>query len=206
MKMAGFEKKAGEFLEEVSSLLKKNRGFAFWETLEAAEKLLEKMPSKKLGKVEKNVVIKGKVFVCKGAVIKSGTRIEGNAFIGKGSVIGPNAFLRKAVIIGENCHVGQSEVKHSVFLDHSNAPHFNYVGDSVIGENVNLGAGTKIANLRHDNKSVKVKINGQEVDSGKRKLGALVCSGTKTGVNSSINCGAIVAPNTKILPNEFFKK
>ena len=203
--MAGFEKKVGEFLQEVSSLMKKNNGFAFWETLEQAEKLIGKMPSKKLGKVEKNVVIEGKVFVCKGAVIKSGTRIEGNVYIGKDSVIGPNAFLRKTVLIGENCHIGQSEVKNSVFLGHSNAPHYSYIGDSLIGENVNLGAGTKIANLRHDNQNIKVKINGQEVDSGKRKLGALVGSGTKTGVNSSINCGAIVAPNTKILPNEFYK-
>ena len=205
MKMSVFEKKAGKFLEEVSSLMKKNTGFAFWETLAQAETLLEKIPSKKLGKVEKNVIIQGKVFVCKGAVIKSGTRVEGNAFIGKGSVIGPNAFLRKAVLIGENCHIGQSEVKNSVFLSHSNAPHFNYIGDSVIGENVNLGAGTKIANLRHDNQNVKVKINGTEVDSGRRKLGALVGNGTKTGVNSSINCGSIVPQNTKILPNEFYK-
>lgn len=203
--MGKFEKKIHEFLSECQGNASKKEGFEFWQALEQAEKLLEKMHSKKIGKVEKNVVIEGKVFACKGALIKAGTRIEGTAYIGEGSVIGPNAFLRGPVILGKNCHIGQSEVKNSVFLDNSNAPHYSYVGDSVIGENVNLGAGTKIANLRHDNQNIKVTINGKEVDSGKRKLGALIGSWTKTGVNSSINCGAIVPPNTKILPNEFYK-
>lgn len=203
--MGSVEKKVSEFLQEVSSLMKKNNEFTFWENLEQAEKLLEKLPSKKLGKVEKNVVIKGKLFVCKGAIIKSGTRIEGNVFIGENSVIGPNAFLRGPIITGKHCHIGQSEVKNSVLLDHSNAPHFNYVGDSILGHNVNLGAGTKIANLRHDNENIKVTINGKVVDSGRRKLGALIGTGAKTGVNSSINCGSIVPSNAKILPNEFYK-
>lgn len=204
--MDSFEKKIEGLMSEISVLAKKDGGFAFWEKLFEAQKLLEKMPAKKLGIIEKNVVVKGKVFVQKGAVIKSGTRIEGNAFIGKGTVIGPNAFLRGFVVTGENCFIGMSEVKSSVFLDHSRAPHFNYVGDSVVCENVNLGAGTKIANLRHDNKNVFVKVNGKKTDSGQRKLGALICENVKTGINSSINCGCIVPAGTKILPNEFYRK
>ncbi|MBI4044476.1 MAG: hypothetical protein HY392_02090 [Candidatus Diapherotrites archaeon] len=203
--MGEFEKKIRALLEELSVLCSGKNGFEFWKKLKEAGELLEKMPQKKLGKVEKNVFVEGKLFVSKAAVVKAGTRIEGTAYIGEGSVIGPNAFLRGFVAIGENCHVGQSEVKNSVFLGHSNAPHYSYIGDSLIGENVNLGAGTKIANLRHDNQNIKVTINGKQVDSGQRKLGALVGSGAKTGVNSSINCGTIVPPNTRILPNGFYK-
>lgn len=200
-----FEKKALDFLSKTAVLVNSGKDFFFWELLLDAEKLLKEMPSKKLGKIEKNVHVEGKVFLCKGAVIKSGTRIEGNVFVGENSVVGPNAFLRGFVVLGKDCFVGTSEVKSSVFLDHSRAPHFNYVGDSLVGENVNLGAGTKIANLRHDNQNVFAKINGKKVDSGRRKLGALIGSNTKTGVNSSVNCGVIVPNNSKIMPNEFVK-
>ncbi|VVB98991.1 Bifunctional protein GlmU [uncultured archaeon] len=84
-------------------------------------------------------------------------------------------------------------------------PHFSYVGDSIIGHGCNLGAGTKIANLRHDGAAVRVSIGGKKVDSGRRKLGALLFDDVKTGVNSSINCGAILVKGTKVLPCEFRK-
>ncbi len=204
--MTAFEKKIKEFLSEISEKSKNPNGYAFWESLVAAEKLLQKMPSKKSGKVEKGVVIKGKVFLSKGAIIKSGVRIEGNLFVGENSVIGPNSFLRGFVILQKNCFIGTSEVKNSVFLEDSRAPHFNYIGDSILCEHVNLGAGTKIANLRHDNEHIFVQMNGQKVDSMQRKLGALIGANTKTGINSSINCGTIVPAGTKILPNQFYKK
>ncbi|MBI2598428.1 MAG: glucose-1-phosphate thymidylyltransferase, partial [Candidatus Diapherotrites archaeon] len=191
--------------EKLKKKIDAGYGIEYWEFLEKKDRLVEKLGEKIDGSVEKNVLIEGKIVLGKNSVIKSGSVIEENTFIGKNCKIGPNAYLRANAVVLDNCHVGTSEVKNSIIFSNSNAPHFNYVGDSILGENVNLGAGTKIANLRHDNGTVKVKINGAIIDSGKRKLGALVGSNTKTGVNSSINCGAIVPNNSKILPNEFFK-
>ncbi len=205
-KLPDAQKEIQPLLEEISSLVQRNKGFGFWHYLKKAEKICSALKKKTAGKIEKNVVIKGNVFVSKGAIIKSGSRIEGNVFLGEGTVVGPNAFLRGFVITGKNCFIGMSEVKSSVFLDHSRAPHFNYVGDSILGENVNLGAGTKIANLRHDYKNVQVEIEGNKVDSGQRKLGAVIGSNVKTGINASINCGCIVQNNTKIMPGEFYQK
>ena len=156
-------------------------------------------------KAVKNASVKGSFVVGKDTEVLPGTVVEGNVIVGSNCKIGPNAYLRGVVYIGNNCHVGISEVKNSIVLDNSNIPHFNYVGDSIIGENVNLGAGTKIANLRHDNKSIKISINARKIDSRRRKLGALIGSGTKTGINSSINCGIFVRNNSKIMPNEFVK-
>lgn len=203
--MVHADKRVSLFLGQLSALLVKGTPFFFWEKLFEAKQLCSKIKPKNLGKIEKGVVIEGNVFLSKGAVIKSGSRIEGNVFAGENTVIGPNAFLRGFVVLGKDCFVGMSEVKNSVFLDGARAPHFNYVGDSILGENVNLGAGTKIANLRHDNKNIFVEIGGKKIDSGQRKLGALVGNNTKTGVNSSINCGTIVPNNSKILPNGFFR-
>ena len=100
---------------------------------------------------------------------------------------------------------GNSEIKNSIILSGSKVPHFSYVGDSVIGRNCNLGAGTKIANLRHDNNSVKVLVAGKKIDSGRRKLGALIFDNVKTGINSSINCGAVLTKSTLVLPSELKK-
>ncbi len=197
-------KKLVLLLEKLKKEIDSGKEFEYWKYLDESEKILEKMRKKIGGKIEKNVSVKGKLALGKGSVIKSGSYIEGNVFIGKNSKIGPNAHLRPGTVVSDNCHIGMSEVKNSIILGKSNASHFNYVGDSVLGENVNLGAGSKIANLRHDSQSVWVKINGKKIDSGKRKLGAMVGSNTKTGINSSINCGKIVPNGTKILPNEFY--
>ena len=191
-------------LEKLKKEIDSRKEFDYWKYLDESGKILEKLEKKIEGTIEKNVSVKGKLALGKGSVIKSGSYIEGNVFVGKNCKIGPNAFLRNGTVLADNCHVGMSEVKNSIILGNSNAPHFNYVGDSVIGENVNLGAGTKIANLRHDNQNVWVKINGKKIDSCRKKLGALVGSNTKTGINSSVNCGKIVPNGTKILPNEFF--
>ncbi|MFH1588498.1 MAG: hypothetical protein ABIA76_04135 [Candidatus Diapherotrites archaeon] len=192
-----------ELIDELKSKMQKENEFAFWEFLNESEKLIADLEPKSMGETEKYAVIKGKLFLGKNSVIKSGTRIEGNVFIGENCVIGPNAFLRNGAILAGNNHVGMSEVKNSIILFNSNIPHFNYVGDSILGENVNLGAGTKIANLRFDNGNVKVELNGKKTDSGRRKLGALIGNNVKTGINSSINCGKIIKKNETIAPNEF---
>jgi len=195
-----------ELLEKVKSALEKETEFEFWKLLSDLEKTGKKISNSRKGLIEENVYIDGNLEIEKGSVIKAGTRIEGNVFIGRNSVIGPTAFLRKNVVIGENCQVSNSEIKNSVLLNNSKVPHFSYIGDSVIGENVNFGAGSKIANLRFDNGNVKVSINGEKIDSGKRKLGALINSGTKIGINACINCGKIIGENCQVFPGAIVKE
>ncbi|MFQ5405608.1 MAG: bifunctional sugar-1-phosphate nucleotidylyltransferase/acetyltransferase [Candidatus Micrarchaeia archaeon] len=175
----------------------------FWNLIDvnafAAEHLAQ---AEENGEVEDGVTVKGNIFVGKGTIVKAPSRIEGPVWIGENCVIGPNAFLRKGTVVENNCHVGASEIKNSVLLSGSNAPHFSYVGDSLLCEKVNLGAGTKIANLRFDDGSVRVSFpnNGKEYDSGRRKLGAVIGAGTKTGINSSVNCGVLIGSSCRVFP------
>jgi NDP-sugar pyrophosphorylase family protein len=117
--------------------------------------------------------------------------------IGAGCEIGPNCYIRPATSIGDGCHVGASvEVKNSIIMRGSKLPHHNYVGDSVIGEQCNLGAGTKIANLRLDKKDIQVA----GINTKRRKLGAIMGDRVETGINASINVGSMIGNNTFIGP------
>jgi len=194
-----------KLINEANALFDSNEFFEFWKLLEKAETVTKNISQKIEGEVEDGVIIKGNLMLGEGSLIKAGSRIEGNVFIGKNCVIGPNAYLRNGVVLGDNCFVGNSEIKNSIILSGSKVPHFSYVGDSVIGRNCNLGAGTKIANLRHDNNSVKVFVDGKKIDSSRRKLGALIFDNVKTGINSSINCGAVLTKSTLVLPSELKK-
>ncbi len=172
-----------------------------WNLLELNEEILKKMEGKIEGTIEENVTIKGKVIIEEGSVVKNGSYIEGPVIIGKGCKIGPNCYIRPYTSIGNNCHIGNaSEVKNSIIMDGSNVPHLNYVGDSIIGSNCNLGAGTKIANLRLDKKNIKVFINGKKVDTKRRKLGAIIGDNVQTGINASINVGSMIGNDVFIGP------
>lgn len=92
------------------------------------------------------------------------------------------------------------EVKNSIIMSKSHVPHHNYVGDSLIGERCNLGAGTKVANLRFDDRPVKVTFKGELIDSGRRKLGVIMGDDVKTGINAMIDAGAIIYENSVIGP------
>ncbi|HLD63062.1 MAG TPA: bifunctional sugar-1-phosphate nucleotidylyltransferase/acetyltransferase [Candidatus Norongarragalinales archaeon] len=179
----------------------------YWNYLDASEfacaNLLE---DKREGSIEAGVVVKGVLHLGKGSVIRAPARIEGPVFIGENSIVGPNCFLRKGTVVEDNCHVGSSELKNSILMSTSNAPHFNYVGDSVICEDVNLGAGAITANLRFDDKTVFAEVKGKMVSSGKQKLGCVIGSGTKIGINVSITCGKMVGSDCKIYPRVFVKE
>lgn len=174
----------------------------YWNYLSASEYALQNLMEPKIeGKVEDFVVVKGKIHVGKNSVVKSGTYIEGNVFIGENTVVGPNAYLRKGVVIEDNCHVGNStEVKSSIIMHNSNAAHLSYIGDSIICENVNFGAGTKIANLKFDHSAISIRQADGKVVSGRDKLGAVIGKNTKTGINASINCGVLIGENCRISP------
>lgn len=158
------------------------------------------------GTLEPGVQVRGRLFAAAGAVVKSGTYVEGDAWVGPGATVGPNAYLRGPVSIGAGCKVGAAtEVKASVLLAGAKAPHLNYVGDSVLGEDCNLGAGTVIANLRHDEAPVQVVHRGARVDTGRKKLGAIVGDGAKTGINASLNPGTVLGPGVLVDAGAFVR-
>ncbi|NPA47490.1 MAG: NTP transferase domain-containing protein [Thermococci archaeon] len=173
-----------------------------WDLLELNEYILGKeLRHDVRGRVEEGATIIPPVEIGEGTVVRSGSYIVGPVKIGKGCIIGPNCFIRPHTSIGDNCHIGNAvEVKNSIIMDHSNAPHLNYVGDSIIGENTNLGAGTITANLRHDRGNVRVEIKGKLEDSGRHKLGAIIGHNVKVGINVSIYPGRKIGSDSFIGP------
>ncbi len=168
-----------------------------WDLLTANESLLARIEPQNLGRKEENVVMKGIVSIGQDTVVRSGSYIEGPVAIGQGCDIGPNCYIRPGTAIGDNCHIGSAvEVKNSIIMRGSKVPHHNYVGDSIIGEECNLGAGTKIANLRLDKKDITVGTT----DTKRRKLGAIIGDRVETGINVSINVGSVIGNNTHIGP------
>ncbi|MFC1932136.1 bifunctional sugar-1-phosphate nucleotidylyltransferase/acetyltransferase [Chloroflexota bacterium] len=173
-----------------------------WDLLPASESLLAGIESQNLGEVEENVVIKGVVYIGQGTIVRSGSYIDGPVIIGQNCNIGPNCYIRSHTSIGDGCHIGGAvEVKNSIIMNGSKIPHHSYVGDSVIGEGCNLGAGTKIANLRLDEKEIWVA--GR--NTRRRKLGAIIGDGVKTGINACINIGTVIGNNTQIGPGAVAK-
>ncbi len=145
------------------------------------------------GHVEPGVVVNGRLWVEPGATVRSGTYIDGDVYVAAGADVGPNAYLRGAVYLGPGARVGAaSEIKNSILLDGAKAPHHNYVGDSVLGQNCNLGSGTKIANLKFSDATVRVDWDGFIVDTGRRKFGAVVGDGARTGINASLLPGTVI--------------
>ena len=142
----------------------------------------------------------GDVAVGPGSTIRTGTVIEGPCVIGRDCRIGPHAYIRGATSIGNDCHIGHcSEVKNSVILPGTKIPHFNYVGDSVIGSSCNLGAGTKIANLRNDH----APVHACGKNTGRVKFGAIVGDGVSFGINCSVNAGTVVGSGCSFAPQSY---
>jgi bifunctional UDP-N-acetylglucosamine pyrophosphorylase/glucosamine-1-phosphate N-acetyltransferase len=168
-----------------------------WDLLKINEEFMACLEPQNMGRVEENVVLKDPVLIGKGTVIKSGCYIVGPVIIGEDCEIGPNCYIRPSTTIGNGCHIGSSvEVKNSIIMRGSKVPHHNYIGDSIIGENCNFGAGTKVANLRLDKKEIKA----MGMNTGRRKLGAIVGDGVQTGINASLNVGCIIGNDSFIGP------
>ena len=168
-----------------------------WDLLSANELLLRELELHNEGEIEENVVIKNAVVIGKNTLVRSGTYIIGPVLIGQNCDIGPNCFIRPFTSIGDNCHIGAAvEVKNSIIMNGSKVPHLNYVGDSVIGEGCNLGAGTKTANVRLD----RGDIEAAGINTPRRKLGAIMGDKVETGINVSINVGTTIGNNTHIGP------
>ena len=168
-----------------------------WDLLLANESLLTGIEAQNLGDVEGNAVMKGEVAIGKGTVVRSGSYIVGPVVIGQNCDIGPNCCIRPYTSIGDDCRIGSAvDVKNSIVMNGSKIPHHNYVGDSVIGEECNLGAGTKLANVRLDKSNIRVA----NIDTKRRKLGAIIGDRVEIGINASINVGSVIGNNTLIGP------
>ena len=164
-----------------------------WDLLVANELYLGQSKRRIDGTVEDGAVVKGDVVIKEGTIIKSGAYIEGPVFIDRESVIGPNCYIRPHTSLGKNVKIGNAvEIKNSIIMDGTNVGHLSYVGDSIIGQRSNFGAGTITANLRHDNNSIFVTVKGERTNSGRRKLGAIIGDDVKTGIGTSISPGIVL--------------
>ena len=170
-----------------------------WEVLPKIEDFIKEFS--KTPQASEYTQISENVFVGKDVVIDSTSKIDGMAIIGHNSTIGHAAFVRGGVLIGNNVNVGHAtEVKHSVILSNSALAHLNYVGDSIVGNDVNVSGGATLANFRLDRKSVDVKIGDTRIPTGLEKFGSVIGDGTIVGVNAVLNPGTILAKKTIIYP------
>jgi UDP-N-acetylglucosamine diphosphorylase / glucose-1-phosphate thymidylyltransferase / UDP-N-acetylgalactosamine diphosphorylase / glucosamine-1-phosphate N-acetyltransferase / galactosamine-1-phosphate N-acetyltransferase len=143
-----------------------------------------------------------KVFIGEGTVVEDGVMIKGPAIIGRNCQIRHNAYVRDQVIIGDNCTIGNScEVKNSILFNDAVVPHFNYVGDSILGFQAHLGAGVKSSNVTLVPHNVTVLVDGKPFDTGLRKFGALVGDNAEIGCNAVLNPGSIIGRSSIIYPN-----
>ena len=141
------------------------------------------------------------VFIDESVKIPQICVIEGPAYIGKNTTIRPFAYIRENVIIGDNCVIGNStEIKNSILLDSVQVPHFNYVGDSVLGNFVHLGAGVICANLRKDKKPVTSKFGDEKFATNLKKMGAIIGDYSEIACNVVLNPGIVLPKHSKILP------
>ncbi|MFK7803468.1 MAG: glucose-1-phosphate thymidylyltransferase [Anaerolineae bacterium] len=156
------------------------------------------------------------IYIGEGARIEPGAYVEGPAWIGPGAVVRHGAFVRENIIMLPNAILGHaSEAKNSLFLNNAHAPHFAYVGDSVLGNNTNLGAGTKLSNLtllsEKDKSSgkrptIKLHVEGHEYDTGLAKFGAILGDETQTGCNSVLNPGCVIGRRCLVYANMSLRK
>ncbi len=143
-----------------------------------------------------------KVYIGEGTLIEDGAMIKGPAIIGRNCEIRHNAYIRENVIVGDHCVVGNAcELKNALLFNHATVPHFNYVGDSILGFKAHLGAGVKISNVKLTPGNVRVEIGGQQLDTGLRKFGALVGDFAEVGCNAVLNPGSILGRRSVVYPN-----
>lgn len=176
--------------------------FPFKDLFEGVESVWEVLSNIE-GYIQEELKAKDKkdIYIGEGSVIQGGALIQGPVIIGRNCFIGHGALLRQGCILGDNVHIGHAvEVKHSILLNHATIAHLNYVGDSIVGKNVNVSGGTMLANFRLDKKPIVIKIGDQRVETGLSKLGAIIGDNSNIGVNAVLNPGTILGKNTVVYP------
>ena len=158
-----------------------------------------------LGKLEGHAFIGPQVFIGEGTVIEDGAMIKGPAIIGRNCSIRHNAYIREDVIIGDGCVIGNScEFKHSFLFNGAQVPHFNYVGDSILGFKAHLGAGVILSNVKLDHREISVAAE-TPIATGLTKFGAIVGDRTEIGCNAVINPGSVLGRDCLVYPNVNFR-
>jgi len=149
----------------------------------------------------KKKMIGRQLILGKGSEIEKSAAIKGKIMIGEDSYVGNACLLRGNVIIGNNCRIGHAvELKNCLILNNSNIAHLNYVGDSIIGSNVNISGGAILANFRLDKKRVFIKKANQKIPTGLKKFGSVIGDYSNVGVNAVLNPGTILGKETIIYP------
>jgi UDP-N-acetylglucosamine diphosphorylase / glucose-1-phosphate thymidylyltransferase / UDP-N-acetylgalactosamine diphosphorylase / glucosamine-1-phosphate N-acetyltransferase / galactosamine-1-phosphate N-acetyltransferase len=171
----------------------------FWQALGNIEEYLKTLNIKKIKiKIPSNCHLENEnlIFIDEGTIIEPYSYIKGPCVIGKNCQIRHGAYIRGCAIIGDNCIIGHcSEVKNSILLNDVKASHFAYVGDSILGNNVNLGAGVKLANFRLDKNVISFMFESEKISTGLNKFGAII------GDNSQIGCNTVLNPATFLEKN-----
>ncbi len=170
-----------------------------WEALPEIKnfiyELIKELDKNEFKEIKENVWVHSSVNIAPSALI------EGPAIICKDSEIRHCAYIRGNAIIGEGCVIGNScEVKNAIIFNKSQVPHFNYVGDSILGYHAHMGAGSIVSNLKSDGKNITVKDGEEKMETGLRKFGAIVGDNVEIGCNSVLNPGTVVGRNSNVYP------
>ncbi|NGX50978.1 MAG: Bifunctional protein GlmU [Chlamydiae bacterium] len=175
-----------------------------WETLNNLKSYFNQLP---LGKIECKIpssvtlVNVEEISIGRGTVVEAGAYIEGPCVIGEQCQVRHGAYIRPYLLTGNGCVLGHaSEFKHAILLNNACAAHFNYVGDSILGNHVNLGAGVICANFRLDHGEIKVEIEGKRFNTRRDKLGAIIGDRSQIGCNSVTNPGVLLRRNSLFRP------
>ena len=177
-----------------------------WEALKKIGGYLAQIPRQNPPKKFPGAHIGEKVIIGEGTVVEPGAMIKGPAIIGKNCQIRHNAYLRESVLIGDDCVVGNaSELKNALLFNGAQVPHYNYVGDSILGYQAHLGAGAKISNVKLVSGNVAVTVAGVPLDTGLRKFGALLGDHAEAGCNAVLNPGSILGRGALVYPNVFWR-
>ncbi|MEM9481821.1 MAG: UDP-N-acetylglucosamine diphosphorylase [Verrucomicrobiota bacterium] len=154
------------------------------------------------GEISEHAHITGQVQIGEGTVVEPGAVINGPTLIGKNCTIRTGAYIRGNVITGDNCTLGNScEFKNCLLFDNCEVPHFNYVGDAILGYKAHLGAGVILSNVRLDRANIKIRHEGENIDTGLRKFSAIVGDRTEVGCNTVISPGSLLGRDCILYPN-----
>lgn len=181
---------AGEYL----------KGFTYpWEALEGIKELILEL-GKSLSPDEYNQV-KEDVWIAKDAVIYPNNYIAGPCIIGHKTEVRPGAFVRGSALVGDNCVVGNStELKNVILFDNVQVPHYNYVGDSILGYKSHMGAGSITSNVKSDKKLVVIKNENELIETKRKKVGAMLGDRVEVGCNSVLNPGTVIGRDSNVYP------
>ena len=173
-----------------------------WEALKKIQgHLKRRLKPALLNRCEGDAFVGMQVFIGEGTVVEDGAMIKGPAIIGCNCRIRHNAYIREDVLIGDDCVIGNScELKNALLFNGCQVPHFNYVGDSILGHKAHLGAGVMLSNFKAFPGNVKVEMNGKPFDTGLRKFGALLGDGADVGCNAVLNPGSILGRGAIVYP------